>query len=137
MILVDSSVWIDFLRANETPQTTLLKSAFGRQRILTIDLVIMEVLQGTRNDREFAFVRDRLFRMVVLPSNDIDLTVLTAQHYHLLRGKGITIRKTIDTLIATRCIVDGVPLLYRDRDFDPFVEHLGLKSALAYFSGVN
>jgi predicted nucleic acid-binding protein len=130
MLLVDSSVWIDFFGARVTPQTTFLKEALGRRTILAADLVLVEVLQGTRDDRSFALVRDLLLQLDVLTIGGPEVALAAARNYRRLRVNGITVRKTIDTLIATRCILDDIPLLYSDRDFDPFVQHLGLRSAL-------
>ena len=131
MILVDSSVWIDLLDGRLTPQTAALRRARRRSEPIAIaDLVITEVLQGTRDEAEFLKAR-RLFAVYV-PITIVDrrIAVQAARNYRHLRAKGITVRKTIDTLIATRCIEDDIPLLYEDRDFDPFVEHLGLRVAL-------
>lgn len=133
MILVDSSVWIDFFAARETPETDLLKESLPIRRIFTADLVLAEVLQGARSDRQFELMRDLLLNLDVITVSDNDVAVTAATHYRSLRARGITVRKTIDTLIATRCILDRTLLLYRDRDFQPFVDHLGLRSAMAYF----
>ncbi|WP_288456072.1 PIN domain nuclease [uncultured Sphingomonas sp.] len=131
MMLVDSSVWVDFLHARATPQTDHLKRALLGERVLTADLVIAEVLQGTRSERAFAIASAQLLNLDVVTIAGPEIAVQAARHYRALRERGITIRKTIDTLIATRCIVDNIPLLYADRDFDPFVAHLGLRSAMA------
>jgi len=131
MILVDSSVWIDFLRAIQTPATDRLSVLLDQQRIATGDLILIEVLQGAGSERDFNFIL-RLF--ATLPAVDIggsEIAVAAARNYRALRARGITVRKTIDSLIATRCIIDGYSLLYSDRDFDPFVAHLGLRSASA------
>lgn len=136
--LVDSSVWIDLFRDRDTPQTRALKSITrDRGRLLVGDLVLAEVLQGARDDRDFTRTLSRLmmFDQTVVAGDEIP--VKAAYFYRTLRARGITIRKTIDTLIATRCIIDEIPLLYSDRDFDPFVEHLGLRSALDPALGVN
>ena len=131
MILADSSVWIDLLNGRITPQTAVLRRARTiNQPIAVADLVLTEVLQGTRNEDEFLKAL-RLFSVYV-PVTIVDqsIAVQAARNYQVLRAKGVTIRKTVDTLIATRCIIDRIPLLYVDRDFDPFVTHLGLRSAL-------
>lgn len=130
MILVDASVWIDFLRARETPQTLALKRAWRRLRIATADLVLTEVLQGSRDETMAAAIEQMMTTAKLVIVCDGDVAVQAAKNYRFLRAKGVTIRKTIDTLIATRCIIDDIPLLYSDRDFDPFVAHLGLRSAL-------
>ena len=130
MILVDSSVWIDAFRNRSTLQTIRLRSLLGNEELAIGDLILVELLQGTDSERDFQRVR---LRMLGFPSIEIggnEIAVQAARYYRELRGLGITVRKTIDTLIATRCILDGHELLYSDRDFDPFVEHLGLKSAL-------
>lgn len=128
--LVDSSVWIDFFLDRDTPQTAALSTLLQTREIRTADLVLAEVLQGFRNDA----AHDRALYLLSLPGilvvSDAAVATKAARNYRALRAKGITIRKTIDTLIATRCIVDRIPLLYADRDFDPFVEHFGLRSAL-------
>lgn len=133
MILVDSSVWIDFFGARATPETDLLKESLPIRRILTADLVLMEVLQGARDDRQFGLMRGLLLNLDVITVSDEQVALTAAANYRALRALGITVRKTIDTLIATRCILDRTLLLYRDRDFQPFVDHLGLRSAMAYF----
>ncbi|MBO9621514.1 MAG: PIN domain nuclease [Sphingomonas sp.] len=130
MILVDSSVWIDFFNARESRETTWLKAALIREPILMADLVLAEVLQGMRSERSFALARDLMLQLRLVTVGGGDLAVEAARNYRRLRALGITVRKTIDTLIATRCIRDRIPLLYCDRDFAPFVEHLGLRSAL-------
>ncbi|MDQ2762340.1 MAG: PIN domain nuclease [Pseudomonadota bacterium] len=131
MILVDSSVWIDYLRNAGSPQSELLDRMFDTENLGTADLVLAEVLQGTADHRAFEKARFLLTAMPVIAIAGEAVAVQAARNYRILRQRGITIRKTIDTLIATRCIMDGYPLLYSDRDFDPFVEHLGLVSAAA------
>ena len=129
MILVDSSVWIDYFRSADTPQVALLDSLFGRSPLAVGDLIAAEVLQGVRDEREFKLVKKTLdaFRHVDLVG--YELAVRASENYRVLRTKGVTIRKTIDTIIATRCIEDGLTLLHADRDFRPFVAHFGLKEA--------
>lgn len=136
MIVVDSSVWIDYLRNTPTPQVELLDAAFAQETVAIPDLTLAEVLQGCRTDSEFERTRARIKIFPVVNVMSEALAIRSAQHYRHLRGKGITVRKTIDCLIATRCILDGLPLLYSDRDFEPFVTHLGLIPAIAA-SGVN
>ncbi len=131
MILVDSSVWIDFLRDRETIHTDLLARVIKSGRLLTGDLVLTEVLQGIANERAFENARFLLTSGPIITIADEAVAIQAARNYRNLRARGITIRKTIDTLIATRCIMNGYPLLYSDRDFDPLVEHLGLVSAAA------
>ena len=126
MIVVDSSVWIDHLNDIATPEVETLRGLVGLEPILMGDLILCEVLQGLRTDREAAQVERALRRFQVASMLDADLAVRAAQFYRLLRGKGITIRKTIDLIIATFCIERGHALLHADRDFDPFEQRLGL-----------
>ncbi|AIT06846.1 MULTISPECIES: PIN domain nuclease [Sphingomonas] len=131
MILVDSSVWIDKLAHRRTVQTEVLEALIlAEQDIGVGDLMLVEVLQGTRDVRAYRHAEALLAEFDMVQISDHHVAVAAARHYRHLRGLGITIRKTIDTLIATRCILDRLPLLYSDRDFDPFVQHLGLRSAL-------
>jgi len=136
MIVVDASVWIDYFRKVTTPQTDLLDGLFGNEPVAIADLVLVEVLQGFTSDRQMERARDLLALCEYLPVCNATVAHEAVRNYRSLRVRGITIRKTIDTLIATRCILDGLPLLYSDRDFDPFVAHLGLRSAAADLSGV-
>ncbi|HOB96149.1 MAG TPA: PIN domain nuclease [Aquabacterium sp.] len=129
MILVDSSVWIDYFRAADTPQVALLDSLLGRTRIAVGDLIAAEVLQGVRDDKQFQWVKQVFDSFTRLDLCGYDLAVKAAENHRVLRANGITIRKTIDTLIATRCIEDGLTLLHADRDFVPFAQHLGLREA--------
>ena len=131
LTVVDSSVWIDLLENRDTVQMRALTSSLNRGDPLAIaDLVLMEVLQGARSTRRFDEALSFFAAFDRLAVGDHRVAIEAARNYRHLRSIGITIRKTIDTLIATRCILDGLPLLYRDRDFDPFVEHLGLRSAM-------
>jgi predicted nucleic acid-binding protein len=127
VILVDSSVWVDYFRSADTPQVVLLDSLFGRTRIAVGDLIAVEVLQGVRDEREFRLVKRVFDTFTRLDLCGYDLAVKASENYRLLREKGITVRKTIDTLIATRCIEDGLTLLHSDRDFVPFARYLGLR----------
>mgnify|MGYP003527712903 FL=1 len=130
MILVDSSVWIDYFRGALTPETDRLDALLGREPLATGDLVLTEVLQGLRDHRAFEQARKLLTSLDVVTLGGQRVAIRAAKHFRVLRERGVTARKTIDTVIATRCIVDGYALLYSDRDFDPFVEHLGLRSAM-------
>jgi predicted nucleic acid-binding protein len=136
LILVDSSVWIDFFADAPTPQVGALVDAIERGRVAVGDLMLTEVLQGCDTDRRFRDLARALSAFPVVEICDKEAAVEAARNYRRLRARGITVRKTIDTLIATRCILDDIPLLYGDRDFDPFVQHLGLRSAMGA-SGVN
>lgn len=130
MILVDSSVWIDYFRGTATPQAEKLESLLGTEPIATGDLILTEVLQGFVSDRDFNQARKLLTSLVVVDLAGQDIAIQAAKNFRALRALGVSVRKTIDTVIATRCIENGLPLLYSDRDFDPFAEHLGLRSAL-------
>jgi len=131
MILIDSSVWIDFFRDADTPQTARLETLVRRERLGAGDLILAEVLQGCSSERAFEAALDHLSALEFVEIGGREVAIEAARNFRRLRAKGITIRKTVDTLIATRCILDGLPLLYSDRDFDPFVAHLGLRSAMA------
>ena len=127
MILVDSSVWIDYLRGNATPQAEKLDALLGTAPLAIGDLILAEVLQGCSTDREFNEVKRTLATLHTVNLGGFELAIEAARNFRRLRALGVTVRKTIDTMIATRCIVDGLELLHSDRDFDPFEQHLGLQ----------
>ncbi|MCC6534527.1 MAG: PIN domain nuclease [Burkholderiales bacterium] len=129
MILVDSSVWIDYFRGLASPQTDRLHVLLEAEPIAIGDLCLTEVLQGFGAEREFVQARKLLTSLLVVNLGGKEIAVQAAKNYRILRAKGVTVRKPIDSVIATRCIEDGFILLHSDRDFDPFVEHLGLRSA--------
>lgn len=129
MILVDSSVWIDYFNGAATPEVDLLDGLLDRDTLAIGDLILTEVLQGFRSERDFELARRTLSAFTLVPLGGADIAVKAARHFRTLRARGVTVRKTIDTIIATRCIADGLTLLHVDRDFDPFVEHLGLRVA--------
>lgn len=131
MILVDSSVWIDFFRGTVTPQTERLDALLGAEPLVVGDLVLAEVLQGFSSERDFNRARQLLTALDVVELGGQEIAIQAARNFRTLRARGVTIRKTIDTLIATRCIESDYSLLFSDRDFDPFVEYLGLRSAMA------
>ena len=128
MILVDSSVWIDYFRGVSSSQTDRLDALLGREPVAIGDLMLAEVLQGFTKDRDFEAALAMLSALDVIEIGGREVAIQAACNYRALRVRGITVRKTIDTLIATRCIMDGVPLLYSDRDFEGFVG-LGLARA--------
>jgi len=130
VILVDSSVWIDYFRGTTTPQTEKLDTLLGIEPIATGDLILAEVLQGFASDRDFNQARKLMTSLVILDLAGQNIAIQAAMNFRVLRLHGITVRKTIDTVIATYCIESELSLLYSGRDFDPFVEHLGLRSAL-------
>lgn len=126
MIIVDSSVWIDYLNRRLTPQTRWLQAAQSIEEIGIPTLVLAEVLQGIRFENRFRDV-ERFFRtMQVFELIALPIGVQSARNYRTLRGHGITVRSTIDCLIATFCIESGLRLLHSDSDFEPFELHLGL-----------
>lgn len=126
MILVDSSVWIDFLRDRSTREVGRLVELIGQRSVAIGDLMLVEVLQGIPDERHFENARQMFSRFQVVAIGGEAAALEAARNYRTMRALGITARKTIDTLIATRCIMDGYALLFSDRDFAPFVEHLGL-----------
>lgn len=130
MILVDSSVWIDYFRGTATPQAEMLDALLGHEPLMVGDLILAEVLQGFGSERDFNQARKLLTSLDVVSLVNPEIAIQAAKNFRTLRAMGITVRKTIDTLIATRCIQSGFTLLYSDRDFDPFVQHLELRSAL-------
>lgn len=130
MILVDSSVWIDYFRGTQAPQTEKLDGLLSSEPIAVGDLILTEVLQGFGSERDFNEAKRLLTSLRIVELGGQDVAIQAARNFRILRGQGITIRKTIDTVIATRCIESGFILLYSDRDFDPFVQYLGLRSAL-------
>lgn len=130
MILVDSSVWIDYFRGTDSPETDMLHEILGSEPVAVGDIVLTEVLQGFTTDAAFDTALTLMNSLDLVPVGGRSIALEAARNYRRLRARGVTIRKTIDTLIATRCIHDGLPLLFSDRDFDPFVTHLGLIPAL-------
>jgi hypothetical protein len=125
--IVDTTVWIDYLGGTVNPQTDWLNREFGRQPLGLTDLILCEVLQGIRDEPDFRRVRRGLSRFALFQTGGEELAVASAQNYRFLRSHRYTVRKTIDCLIASFCLVEGHSLLHRDRDFDPFEQHLGLQ----------
>ncbi|HLK48688.1 MAG TPA: PIN domain nuclease [Bryobacteraceae bacterium] len=127
MILVDSSVWIDYFNGAATPETDKLDGLLGRESLVIGDLTLTEVLQGFVDDRDFIKARRLLTSFMIVEIGGPEIAIVAAQNFRYLRKRGVTVRKTIDTIIATRCIRSGYYLLHSDRDFEPFVQHLGLR----------
>ncbi len=127
MVIVDTTVWIDYFGGIINPETTWLDDALPHERLGLTDLILSEVLQGIRDDQAFADVRDDLLRFQVLTAGGPDLAIAAAQNYRTLRQRGFTIRKTIDCWIATSCLLSGHKLLHRNRDFDVFEKEFGLQ----------
>jgi predicted nucleic acid-binding protein len=129
MILVDSSVWIAHLRGHTTPATAKLEAAAEREPLLVGDLILLEVLQGARDNAQAARIERALREYAIVSLLDGRLAAQGARNYRRLRGLGITIRKTADIIIGTFCIEHSHSLLHEDRDFEPMEKHLGLKVA--------
>ncbi len=127
MILVDSSVWIDYFRGTSTAQTERLDGLLDIEPLAVGDLILTEVLQGFASDRDFNAVWKMLTGLTVVELGGREIAIQAAKNFRTLRRLGVTVRKTIDTVIATRCIESGYDLLHSDRDFDPFARHLGLR----------
>lgn len=127
MILVDSGVWIDYLNGTMTAATIQLDGLLGTEVVAVGDLMLTEVLQGFDHDHQFEKAHRMFSLFDVVEIGGEAVAIQAARNYRELRRQGITIRKTIDCLIATRCILDGHRLLHNDRDFDPFERYLGLR----------
>jgi predicted nucleic acid-binding protein len=127
VVIVDTTVWIDYLRGVENPQTAWLQRELTRQRLGLTDLILCEVLQGIKDDISFAHVRDDLLRFHLFETGGKEFAIAAALNYRTLRQRGHTVRKTIDCLIATFCIEAGHQLLHRDSDFDAFEQVLRMR----------
>jgi predicted nucleic acid-binding protein len=130
MIIVDSSVWIDYFNGNDIPEVVKLDQLLGQELLGVGDLILTEVLQGFRQDKEYQTAKRLLTSLTVFEMLGAEMAIKSAENFRDLRKKGITVRKTIDVMIATFCIENRHSLLFADRDFDPFVEHLGLISVM-------
>lgn len=129
MILVDTSAWIDYFRGTAARHTDLLDTLLGHEPLAIGDLIVTEVLQGFTAERDFKEAERMLATLDLVVVGGSDVAVEAARNFRRLRSLGMTARKTIDTIIATRCIVSGYDLLHNDRDFDAFEKHLGLRCA--------
>jgi len=127
LILVDSSVWIDYFRGTITPQTERLDKMLGREPLAVGDLMLTEVLHGFYSERDFIEARRMLTSLAVVELGGQEIAIQAAMNFRALRRRGVNVRKTIDTVIATRCIESGFDLLHDDHDFDPFARYLGLR----------
>jgi predicted nucleic acid-binding protein len=127
LILVDSSVWIDYFKGTSTAQTEKLDSLLGQEPLAIGDLILVEVLQGFADEQDFNEAREMLTSLTVVELGGQEIAIQAARNFRALRRLGVTVRKTIDTVIATRCIESGFDLLHNDRDFDAFARHLGLR----------
>ena len=127
MIVVDTSVWIDYFNGARTRQNDALDLALGRELLVIGDLIMTEVLQGFRTERNFRQARRLLGALECREMVGREVAIASARNYRALRGRGVTVRKTIDVIIATFCILNGHRLLHSNRDFDPMERHLGLR----------
>ena len=127
MVIVDTTVWIDYLNGVQTPQTEWLDAQIEKQRFGLTELILCEILRGVKDEEQAAETLHELLKFEVIPASGVELAVTSAQNYRYLRSSGRTVRKTVDCLIATFCLVNGHALLHNDRDFDPFEETLGLR----------
>ena len=133
MTLVDSSVWINFCRGNDTPQVERLDALFAQERIVVGDLILTEVLQGFRTEQDFNLARrTTLETFEIVDLGGADIALQAAKNFRALRRLGFTVRRTIDTIIATKCIEAGFGLLHADRDFDPFLRRNGSTFGLTF-----
>jgi predicted nucleic acid-binding protein len=130
LIVVDSSVWIDFFNGKVTPRTNTLLSLMGNEPLLVGDIILCEILQGARTEAQARRLEEELRKFEVAPMLNPELAVIAAKNYRTLRNQGITIRKTIDLLIGTYCIAYKHTLLHDDRDFVPMETYLGLKTTV-------
>ena len=130
MIIVDSSVWVDYFNGEGTPEVNYLDSVLAIQPVAIGDLILAEVLQGFRRERDYVVAKDLLLELTIFAMLGQERAIRVAENYRSLRRRGITIRKTSDVIIATFCIEAGIALLFSDNDFLPFVRQLGLVPAL-------
>ncbi len=126
MVIVDTTVWIDYFQGVENPETEWLNTEIDRQRLGLTDIILCEVLQGVRDDVVAKEVERRLLNLEVFDTGGVAVAREAARNYRALRSRGHTVRKTIDCLIATFCLRGQHSLLHRDRDFDPFEKFLEL-----------
>ena len=128
MILVDTSVWIDYFKGIETQETNLLDTALSNDSVAIGDLILLEILQGFRSDKDYETAKEHLQVLPQISMLSPEIAINAAENYRVLRKRGITIRKTADVIIATFCINKSIPLLFADKDFIPFTKHLKLQS---------
>ena len=129
MILVDSGVWIDYFNGVDNKQTVTLNDTLGKRPVAVGDLILTEVLQGFREDKDYKIAKSLLDDLTVFDLLGKDMAIKSVENYRALRKRGITIRKTVDVIIASFCIERKIPLLFSDKDFKPFVKNLGLTVA--------
>lgn len=129
VILVDSSVWIDYFIGNDSAEADFLDRTLGNRAVAIGDLILTEILQGFRHEKDYKVAKKLLEELTVFELLGKKMAIKSADNFRKLRKKGITIRKTADVIIASYCIEHNLPLLFSDKDFQPFVEHLGLRNA--------
>lgn len=127
MIVADSSAWIEFFNATGSWQGLRLQASLRQETVIVGDLVLCEVLRGFREERHVALARSAMQRCLLRRMVDFDVAEDASRHFRYLRGRGFTVRKTIDLLIGTFCLRNGLPLLHADRDFDVMQRELGLR----------
>jgi len=127
MVLVDSSVWVDYFNGAPTPEADLLDDLLGRELVVTGDIILTEVLQGFRSDTHYRRANSLLEALEYRDMLGKTVAVSAAMNYRRLRKRGVTVRKTIDVMIGTFCMLQGLPLLHADRDFNPMEQYLGLR----------
>ena len=132
MTVVDSSVWISYFSSSvETDKTKALDRLLSRDRIVVGDLILTEVLQGFRAERDYRTAKSLLLSLEYRDMTSRELAIRSADNYRWLKKRGVTVRRTIDVLIATFCLAEDLPLLHDDQDFLPFEEYLGFRSVVA------
>jgi predicted nucleic acid-binding protein len=127
MVVVDTTVWIDYCRGLETSLTDALDFELARGNVVTGDFIKLEFLQGFRGDNDFDAAKKIMDSLIYYDMLGKDMVPKCAANFRVLRKMGITIRKTADVIIGTFCIERDLPLLHNDRDFDPLEKHLGLR----------
>ncbi len=127
LVIIDTTVWVDYLNGIANPHTGWLDQELDRQRLGLTDLILSEVLQGVHDEHEATAMRRELLKFEVFTTGGVELAVASAQNYRTLRTKGRTVRRTIDCWIATFCLLNDHALLHTDNDFDPFEKFLGLR----------
>jgi predicted nucleic acid-binding protein len=130
VIVVDSSVWIDYFNGVDSAGSERLDKLLGVEPLAVGDLILTEVLQGFRSDADYKTARELMTSLTVLEMLGQKMAIQSAENYRSLRARGVTVRRTVDVIIATCCIKHGLPLLFEDKDFVPFVRYLGLKEGI-------
>jgi predicted nucleic acid-binding protein len=127
MVVVDTTVWIDYVRGINTPYTNALDYELLHNQVITGDLLITEFLQGFRNDADFEAAKEIMNSLIYCDMLGKDIALKSAINFRSLRKNGITIRKTADIIIGTFCLEHDLPLLHNDKDFEPMEKYLGLR----------